>query len=193
MTDAAVDLEYRAIEAEAFETPRWAVDAILRSEILTRWVFDPCAGGGVLLDAARDCGYIAIGLDKYDWSDRGDIRIADFLAEETPLDEIAGMTVLMNPPFSLAEQFVTRALALDARKVVCFQRFAWWESAGRRDFWSRNPPVRIYVCGNRATCWRIDIPPDRRKSGTTTAHAWFVWERGQPAGTTVGHVYKGAR
>jgi|TARA_Y100000310_G_scaffold340907_1_gene438263 hypothetical protein len=100
------------------------------------------------------------------------------------------LTVFMNPPFSLATEFVLRALNRQARKVVCFQRFAWWESQKRREFWAKHPPNRVYICGDRAHCWRIDIPPEERKSSTPTAHAWFVWERGHPPGTQLGHIYK---
>lgn len=104
----------------------------------------------------------------------------------------------MNPPFKLATQFVDRALEMGARKIVCFQKFAWWEGSRDRgkkrgQWWAANPPNRIYVCGERATCWRIDFSPAERaarKTSTPTAHAWFVWERGHPQGTVTGHVYK---
>lgn len=186
---ALVGNSVTAKEAEAYETPRWAVDAILRAEILTSNVFDPCAGKGVLMDAARDAGYDVSGIDKYDWG-YPYIQIKDFLADEPDGIFALDVTVLMNPPFSLAEKFVLRAMELNARKIVCFQRFAWWESAGRREFWDINPPNRVYICGNRATCWRFDVPAEKRIGGTPTAHAWFIWERGHPHGTTLGHVFK---
>ena len=177
--------------AEAYETPRWAVEAILQVELLTHTVVDPCAGRGVMGVVAAELGYEVMERDKYDWRAPGVLQ-GDFLEWGRAGDEkaISGNTVLMNPPFSLAQQFVERCFELGARKIVCFQRFAWWESAGRRDFWEKHPPNRVYICGNRASCWRFDIPEDQRKSGTTTAHAWFVWERGHPPGTVLGHIYK---
>lgn len=178
-----------ALEAEAYETPQWAVEAILDREILTKNVFDPCAGTGVLMEAALKAGYNPTGIDKHDWG-YPYIQRRDFL-KEAPAGIFAfDCTVLMNPPFSLAVDFVLRCIDLGARKIVCFQRFAWWESAGRKEFWQKNPPNRVYICGNRASCWRFDIPEEERKSGTTTAHAWFVWERGHPPGTVLGHIYK---
>ena len=186
------DLTALAKEAEAYETPRWAVEAILDAEILSEPVIDPCVGKGVLLQAAKEFGYLAWGVDKHDWDCSTGARIADFLKCPEIFIDLENATVLMNPPFSLAVEFVERCLEGGARKIFCFQRFAWWESAGRRDFWEKHPPNRVYVCGNRASCWRFDIPEDQRKSGTTTAHAWFVWERGHPAGTTLGHIYRSA-
>jgi predicted RNA methylase len=185
------DLTALAKEAEAYETPRWAVEAILRKEILSRRVLDPCCGKGVLGDVANDCGYTVFEFDKYDWGLRR-AGLGDFLVGQWPVSYVADRTVFMNPPFSLAEEFVERSFELKARKIVCFQRFAWWESAGRRDFWEKCPPNRVYICGNRASCWRFDIPEDQRKSSSTTAHAWYIWERGQPPGTVLGHIYRSA-
>ena len=183
------DITALAKEAEAYETPRWAVEAILDVEILTHAVIDPCAGRGVMMDAAADCGYDVYGIDRYDWGNAC-VDIEDFLDPDIKRFWIEDNTILMNPPFSLAQQFVEKCFELKARKIVCFQRFAWWESKGRRDFWEKHPPNRVYICGNRASCWRFDIPESERKSGTTTAHAWFVWERGHPPGTVLGHIYK---
>ena len=62
-------------------------------------------------------------------------------------------------------------------------------------------PNRTYVCGDRATCWRGDLPKDelgnrfdpetgRKLAGSPTAHAFFVWEVGHPAGNLLGHIRK---
>lgn len=178
-------------QLEHFETPEWAAHEILKHEILTANVVDPCAGTGILFKAAKKAGYKPIAYDIHLWEPfKKHIRQMDFLKLNTfPLKNT---TVFMNPPFSLACDFVEKSFELGARKVVCFQRFAWWESAKRRDWWFNFPPNRVYICGDRASCWRHDIPQDQRGSGTPTAHAWFVWEKGQPTGTQLGHIYKGA-
>lgn len=180
-------------DLEHYETDKWAVDAILDCEIMTNVVLDPCAGIGVLAQAADARGYDVVANDIWDWGFTLDMQ-RDFLTVnydwELPTACDRGFTVLMNPPFSKAAQFVEKCLTLRARKIICFQRFAWWESAERREFWKKNPPNRIYICGSRATCWRHDLPPEKRKSSSSTAHAWFIWERGQPEGTVTGHIYK---
>ena len=177
-----------AKQAECFETPEWAAKAILDVEIFTQNVVDPCCGAGVLSKAAKKAGYGVVAFDLHDWGHHpGGI---DFLEDVRGTYSVEGATVFMNPPFSLAVEFVERCFELGARKVVAFQRFAWWESQKRTDFWAKYPPNRIYVCADRASCWRIDIPPEERNSGTPTAHAWFVWEKGNPAGTIVGRLSK---
>lgn len=185
-----------AIESECFETPEWAVEAILEKEILTKMVLDPCCGTGILSEAAKVAGYDVLPLDLNDWG--YGISGINFLEMQTLINEAARFdqySVLMNPPFSKACEFVDRAKKLGVRKILCFQRFAWWEGAldkgkKRGRWWANNPPNRIYICGERANCWRVDIPPEGRGSSSPTAHAWFVWEDSHPPGTLIGHVYK---
>jgi predicted RNA methylase len=184
-----------ATRLEHYETPAWAVEAILKREILTYRVVDPCLGIGILANAALDADYDVHTNDIHDWlTEKSDLKldyISDYLdAPQDLRDKVNGATVLMNPPFSKAVQFVEKSFEYGARKIVCFQRFAWWESAERRAFWEKNPPNRVYICGNRANCWRHDIPEAERGSSSPTAHAWFVWERGNPSGTLMGHVFK---
>jgi hypothetical protein len=191
-------------ESEFFETPEWAVHAILDAELLTPRVIDAGAGRGVLAKIAEQRGYKVMQVDKTDWAQHGlnchettwDKLLVDYLETANPTLSAytagGNFSVLMNPPFSLAVQFVERSLKLGARKVVCFQRFAWWESDIRKIFWAKNPPNRIYICGTRATCYRGDLTEEQRGEigNTPTAHAWFVWERGHPTGTLTSHIYK---
>ncbi len=176
---------------EFFETPQWAAEEILRHELLTGRVIDPCCGNGALTLAARQAGYTVTAVDIHDWGFPGTFT-ADWLdAGQLDTDQIKDSTVFMNPPFTKACEFVEQAIRLGARKIVCFQRLSWFESESRRKFWDRYPPNRVYVCGSRATSWRHDVPADQRASSTPTAHCWTVWERGQPcAGTTLLRLYK---
>ena len=175
---------------EHWETPEWAVQAILRKEILTRQVIDPCTGTGVMSRIAKNAGYSVTSYDVFNWG-YDQTLIWDWLSGAHSSLPDGDFSVFMNPPFSKGEDFVTHALEYGARKVVCFNRFSWWESRRRREFWEELPPSRVYICGDRADCWRHDIPQDQRGSSTPTAHAWFVWERGNPPGTLIGHIYKG--
>lgn len=200
------DLKQKSIELEHFHTPEWAAKAILKKEVLTNVVLDPCCGTGVLTDAVREQGYAPIWLDIHDWGYHG-TQVRDFLkVPKIGMPSWAyrsgiGFSVFMNPPFSKACEFVEKSFELGARKIVCFQRFAWWESAERKEFWKKRPPSRVYICGSRADCWRHDLailPPEQRinpktgkkMSSSPTAHAWFVFERDHAGGTQLGHIWK---
>jgi len=184
----SAELKDKAIEFEHYVTPQWAIDRILEKETLTQHIVDPCCGTGVMTAAARKAGYSPIPYDIHDWGFFG-TRLKDFL--DMDAFPFRNTSVFMNPPFSKAVEFVEKSIELGAKKIVCFQRFAWFESKGRQDFWDKHPPQRIYLCGQRATCWRYDLHEENKdKAGTPTAHAWFVWEKGQHNGTVLDRIYK---
>ena len=189
------ELQVKARAAECYETPVWAAEGILDLEDLGPRVVDPCCGLGVLTKAAQARGHTVTAADLYDWG-FGLVGV-DFLDREYDAVYQSGgdFTVFMNPPFSKACEFVERAFALGARKVICFQRFAWYESAGRREFWDTMPCSRIWLCGSRATCWRPDISEEERKEsgGSSTAHAWFIFESGYVGDPIVKRFYKGKK
>lgn len=182
---------------EHFETPRWAVEAVLNVEAVTRIVVDPCCGAGVLSEAVRDRRREARSYDLHDvrsydihdWGYKGQFTKRDFLDPCWHL--VQETTVLMNPPFKKSQAFIEKAHGLNARKILCFCPFQFWTGKRRRTFWDRFPPARIHVLAERATCWRHDIPQEERKNDTPTVYAWFVFERGQGTKTPpVGRLYK---
>jgi predicted RNA methylase len=211
------------VDLEAFETPRWALEAVLRVEICTPTIIDPCAGTGIIARVCLDQGYNVFAIDIHDWSrdlpasamHTAGIRVVDFLTDDAFGACVKDKTVFMNPPFSKACEFVDRALALGARKVITFQRQAWRESESRREWWQANRPSRVWVCGSRATCWRFDLLECRHEGGTDecahfkakgkkkppgegcskclggapTAHGFFVWERGHSASELTDAIY----
>ncbi len=187
----ASELTALCARLEFYETPEWAAESILRFENLNWYVLDPCCGHGVLAEVCKRKGYTVLSQDVRDWGLYKPDIVEDFLTG-ADVSQFGGnkFSVIMNPPFTLATQFVQRAFDLGAEKVLCFQRFAWLESARRRDFWDTRPPSKVYLCGDRATCWRADVPLEERASGTTTPHAWFVFDRGYRGETTLKRIYK---
>ncbi len=187
----------QAEAAEAWETSRWAVEAILRVELLTGVVLDPCCGTGVITEVVESAGYFCIASDLYDWGFEARHGV-DFLSAKY-LEEIqdagglpAEFSVAMNPPFSKATDFVDRARELGARKILCFQRQAWRESDRRRLWWEANPPARVWLCGDRADSWLFSVPPEERAemSGRNMPSAWYVWERGHKGAEIGGAIWR---
>jgi predicted RNA methylase len=183
-------LEQLCRELEHFETPDWAVDTILDHVKLCGRVHDPCTGTGVLATAVKSkLGRITDASDIYDWGYPG-TEVYNYLERTKPYEHTT--SVIMNPPFSYACQFVQKAFALGAVKVLCFQRKAWRESLKRRNFWATFPPTNIFVCGERATCWRHDISQAEREArgGTPTPHAWYEFDFGYPGPVHEHIIYK---
>lgn len=95
--------------AQLYETPRLYTQALLDNlpddiKQDPRPFFDPCAGLNAMVNVMREQGHAVICRDKY--SIPGEHH--DFLEEEI-LEEDYKM-IVMNPPFTLTQQFLSRAV-----------------------------------------------------------------------------------
>ncbi len=96
-----MDRDALAIKAEFLQTDKWAIEAILRCEIMTKVVVDPCCGDGRMAIAAKKAGYSVRASDKYDWG-YGHTGV-DFLNDTKGIvSDLENETCFLNPPFSLA-------------------------------------------------------------------------------------------
>jgi hypothetical protein len=157
---------------DLYETPAGAVRALLRVLRLDEGtIWEPACGRGAIVRVLRDAGHTVIASDivKYDRSVGVDF-LADFLTVDRAPEGV--ITVLTNPPYMKADEFVRHALSLVPR-VVMLLRLDFLEGESRRDILESGNLARVYVFRNRV--------PFRRdgweKSGNKIAFAWFEWDR----------------
>jgi len=80
--------------------------------------------------------------------------------------------IITNPPFNLAEQFLTRALG-DARGVALLVRLSWLETEERYETVFRDrPPNLVAIFSERVPMAKGRWNP---KGSTATSYAWLVW------------------
>lgn len=176
---------------EDFPTPPWAVRA------LCEWI-----GGPINMmecrEPAANRGYMARALGEYfnkvevaDQHDYGlGYEVRDYLFG--PLPKKVDWTIT-NPPFRLAEQFITRALATSYDGIAMLVRTSFLEGGGRYTRQFRNdPPTHILQFSERVVMHKGKIvDPDvpvrtwckrrndwvMRKPSTATSYCWLVWIR----------------
>ena len=91
------------------------------------------------------------------------------------------MDIITNPPYSMAKEFIERALELveDGRKVAMLLKLTFLESKKRRELFEKYPPKYIYVSSSRLQCAKNgDFETYKNGTGTAIAYGWFVWEKG---------------
>ena len=142
-----------------YKTPAWATASILRSlGMPTAWsILDPSCGDGAILNVAHDRGHATRGIELNE--ERGMIartcgrtgRVVD-MRDALSVDTWGAFdAVVMNPPFSLAMQFIERAIAEakpQGADVVALLRLAFLESEERAEF-HRAFPSDIFVLSRR--------------------------------------------
>jgi SAM-dependent methyltransferase len=167
-------------KGDYYETPAWAVDAILP--------FLPLTTASLVVDAGSGSGAIAECIAKH--APRLEVigveKQADLVAQarakelyscefveadfETWQSERSSPDIIiMNPPYSRAIEFIRRAQQIVKRggTVAALLRVGFLASAQRYDFHTKHPS-RIRV---------LDKRPSFTGDGKTDAsdYAWFVW------------------
>lgn len=193
-----------------YETPAWVTRAILPHVSLGSFPLDPGAGAGAILAEYPNAWGLEIDPGR-SGTCRGrglhcltrDVLTPEpwaFWPGRDTLNDL-GSGVIMNPPFKLALEFVTRALAETRYEVVALLRLAFLESQGRAEFHRQNP-ADVFVLSERPSfvehlkwktsrCNHIVPSPkgaakrcelelhhasEHRALGTdSTAYAWFRW------------------
>lgn len=192
-------------DAEFWETPGWAVDAVL--PLLPRRVFDggsvliePTAGRGAILNAAlpivRPREWLAYELDKgraadlfrarTAWSIHGNVFCADFLTSVTA--QLPGAVqpevpwlFLGNPPFSIGTDVVEKCLRLDDAPVDR-ERKGMVAMLLQHDF-----ATGVERCARVHEKWKSSLHPLRRRPKFGGQHSsgerpfsWFLWDLAEP-------------
>lgn len=141
---------------DVYETPEWAVTALLDViPINPHWKYlEPCRASG------RFYNHMPIG------SAWGEIRHGvDYLnTEYNHVD-----CIITNPPYSLAQEFVTKALE-DADVVIMLLRLGFLESQTRNKWWQDNKPSSLMVLSQRPS-----FTEDGKTDGS--GYAYFVWDK----------------
>lgn len=165
-----------------YATPFEATNAILRRVNLHGSILEPAAGQGhiskLLKERYPESEIVSTDLvareDKFGVGIQSGI---DFLAHDygRMFDN-----VITNPPFSLAQEFIEKALAIVNEKVVIFAKIQLLEGEKRRELFDKHPPKNVYVFTKRQSPLNNGSAVDENGKpwATTMCFAWFIWEIG---------------
>lgn len=155
-----------------YPTPEWATRALIANEKFSGNIWEPACGNGAMSEVLRQTGLEILSTDLFD---RGYGTRYDFLNSQNNWDNINWDNIITNPPYNLAEDFVSVGLRTAKYKLALLLRLSFLES-GRRfnSIFSKIPPTRIWVFSERITFY----PNGVQTGGTgTLAYAWFVWDK----------------
>jgi hypothetical protein len=168
---------------DMYQTPPEATRALLRVEKIPHGVWEPAAGRGAIVRELRDAGHAVIASDIYDYGFPLHF-CRDFLAETKA--PIGVETILTNPPYQVAGEFVAHALELCPR-VIMLLRLASLESERRTPLLDGGQLARVHVFKNRLPFMHRDgwAGP---KASSSIAFAWFVFARNHRGSATVDRI-----
>lgn len=120
---------------------------------IDRIVWEPACGDGRLIRCMQADAIAATGNDLN--------ASYDYLQDKTDR-----FCVVTNPPFTLAQEFVTQATALSTHTFMLL-RLNFLGSQKRKQWWQAHEPAALFVLSER---------PSFTGHGTdATDYAWFYW------------------
>jgi hypothetical protein len=167
------------VENDFYATDMQSVRDLLNvADIKGKSFYEPCCGQGhiskVLLEYFPEANHYATDLIDRGYGEGG----VDFILDS--IDTKADW-IITNPPYSLAQEFITKSLFLTSKGVAMFLKIQFLEGQARRD-WFKNTPLKyVYVFSKRQDPLRdgMELNPETgKKWGSTMCFAWYIWEQG---------------
>ena len=150
-------------ESDFYPTPPEATRALL--PLIAHWprrVWEPCCGDGAISRVLEAEGY---SVNSTDLVYRGyGIGDRDFFKCEA----IATRIIITNPPFNLADEFITHAQRLEVGYMALLLKIDFWNAAKRRRTFYDWPPASVHPL-----TWRLDFTGAGRPH---TNCMWCLWE-----------------
>lgn len=138
-------------------------------------IWEPACGDGAMSKVLIAAGYEVISTDLYD---RGyGISGEDFLFSTRTADNI-----VTNPPFTLGEEFIWKALSSTTGKVVMLTKLQFLEGAKRKKMFESTPLKTVYVFSKRVTMTRNG---EKMKNSGMIAFQWLEFEHGYTGKPTI--------
>ena len=161
-----------------YATPSEATEALLSVETFKGNIFEPCCGQGHISKLLMSKGYK---VESSDLVDRGfGVPKRDFLFEFDKRDN-----VITNPPYGkMALRIAEHAQYIAKFKTALLLKLTFLESKQRKSFFSKYPPVRIWVFSERLSL----LKDGKKYNGGMMCYAWFVWETGSNNPPQIGWI-----
>ena len=165
---------------DLFPTPPWATRALVRVlcekldyHISDDTILEPASGRGHMASTLREYGARVISQDIHDYGCQD--RVTDFLDKSVPYS-VRPNWVITNPPFSMAEAFIFRALTIAKVGVAMLVRTNFLEGIGRHErLFKTHPPASVHQFTGRVPMEGGCCAPD---TSTATAYCWVIWIKG---------------
>lgn len=129
------------------------------------FLWDCAAGDGAMLNVFDKFGYKNLGSDVE--PRKLNIEKRDFL--EIKKNSAFSTTIITNPPFNLAEQFIRHSFDIGTKKLALVLKSTFFHAKSRYPLFEEHTPS--YVC---PLLWRPDF---LNKGRPTMEVSWFIWDK----------------
>lgn len=157
-------------------TTKLFLDEFIKTETITGDILEPACGQGHISEVLKQY-FVDNNIYSSDLVDRGyGIPNIDFLNYDF---QRKFNTIITNPPFKYAKEFIIRGLELSEKYVVMFAKIQLLEGKDRKKMFEQTPLKYVYVHSSRQNPMRNgkDRDENGKKWSSTMAFAWYVWDK----------------
>lgn len=164
-------------EGDFYPTPDFATIELLKREKFNGSIYECACGDGAIAKLLPKENKI-YATDLYD---RGYGKSGvDFIKHD--FKGWKCNNIITNPPYSLAQDFIEKALQVTTDKVAMLLKLQFLEGAKRYDMFKSTPFKKILVFSKRLTLSRNGV---KQKNSGMICFAWFIWEHGYAENPTI--------
>ncbi len=167
---------HQRADHDYYATDPIALELLAKKINLPRVICEPACGEGHLAKWLTDHGYKVYASDIVD---RGYGQVQDFFTmEQLPAD---CKTILTNPPYKYAMEFVLHALKILPEYGLCimFLKTTFLEGIKRyKNLFKDNPPCIVAQFKQRIQC-ALNGNFEKYTTSSAAAYAWFIWQKSE--------------
>jgi hypothetical protein len=172
------DSGYERKERDLYETPAWVTQALLDEGFRKpNIVWEPARGGGKMIAVLKQLDAKVFGSDIHETGD-------DFLATPFSFSNFAD-TIITNPPYELATEFITHALNLTrplGGQVMMLLRTDFDHAKTRAHLFAECRAFAKKIVLTKRIRWFEDS-----KGSPSFNHAWFIWDHKHQGAPTLAY------
>jgi hypothetical protein len=161
---------YKRSAFDYYPTPAVATNILLEKVVFEGPILEPASGSGDISKVLEQAGFKV---------ESSDLQTSDMVYGKKGLDflkrEDRFESLITNPPYVLAEEFILQSLRLFNKKCAFLVRIAFLESARRFKIFTDNPPHKVIIISKR-----LPFYANNRwiRQGAVFGHCWVVFEKG---------------
>jgi hypothetical protein len=169
------DSGFKRVDGDRYWTEPWVTRALLERVKFRGMIWEPACGRGDMAMVLAEAGYVVMASDiAGDTLGCGGALKADFLTRQHAGEEL--FSIVTNPPYTLAELFIQKAIDLTERcggMVAMLMRNEYDCAAGRRYLFESKAFASKLVLTRRPR-W---LDANQQHSASPRHNfAWFLWD-----------------
>ena len=150
-------------------------------KLIEHVIWEPACGKGHISEEFRKAGYTVISTDLIERGYGSCGEEYDFLKMEKNIHTDGNCSIVTNPPYKYAQEFVEKSMELleDGQLCCMLLKLTFLEGKKRYQMFKKYPPNEVLVFSERINCNHGGNFTEKDQGiGGAVAYAWYIWIKG---------------